>query len=96
MLGSTDALLARLKVGEPPSPGSVPGRPFDITEHAQAAATIGDATKQLQTLVTMFEHDAPAATLLGDAMRDHSERVIDHLYKRASLKHSACCSSPCS
>ena len=69
-------------MGEPPPPGSVPGRPFDITEYTQAAATIGDATKQLQTLVTMLEHDAPAATLLGNAMQDHAERVVDHLYER--------------
>jgi hypothetical protein len=82
VLDGTDALLRRLKVGEPPAPGSVPGRPFDITEYTQAAATIGDATKQLQTLVTMLEHDAPAATLLGNAMQDHAERVVDHLYER--------------
>ena len=62
VLDGTDALLRRLKVGEPPPPGSVPGRPFDITEYTQAAATIGDAAKQLQMLVTMLEHDAPAAT----------------------------------
>ena len=30
----------------------------------------------------MLEHDAPAATLLGEAMRGHAERVVDHLYKR--------------
>jgi hypothetical protein len=82
VLDGTDALLRRLKVGEPPPPGSVPGRPFDMTEYTQAAATIGDAAKQLQTLVTMLEHDAPAATLLSEAMRGHAERVVDHLYKR--------------
>jgi hypothetical protein len=82
VLDGTDALLRRLKVGEPPPPGSVPGRPFDITEYTQAAATIGDAAKQLQTLVTMLDHDAPAATLLSEAMRGHAERVVDHLYKR--------------
>jgi hypothetical protein len=82
VLDGTDALMRRLKVGEPPPPGSVPGRPFDITEYTQAAATIGDATKQLQMLVTMLEHDAPAATVLGDAMQAHAERVVDHLYER--------------
>jgi hypothetical protein len=82
VLDGTDALLRRLKMGEPPPPGAVPRRPFDITEYTQAAATIGDATKQLQTLVTMLEHDAPAATFLGDAMRGHAERVVDHLYER--------------
>jgi hypothetical protein len=82
VLDGTDALLRRLKVGEPPPPGSVPGRPFDITEYTQAAATIGDATKQLQMLVTMLEHDAPAATRLGDAMQGHAERVVNHLYER--------------
>jgi hypothetical protein len=82
VLDGTDALLRRLKVGDPSPPGSVPGRPFDITEYTQAAATIGDATKQLQMLVTMLEHDAPAATLLGNAMQDHAERVVDHLYER--------------
>ena len=65
VLDGTDALLRRLKVGEPPPPGSVPGRPFDITEYTQAAATIGEATKQLQMFVTMLEHDAPAATRLA-------------------------------
>ena len=30
----------------------------------------------------MLKQDAPAATLLGDAMRGHGERLIDHLYKR--------------
>ena len=94
VLDGTDALLRRLKVGEPPPPGSVPGRPFDITEYTQAAATIGDATKQLQMLVTMLEHDAPAATLLGDAMQDHAERDRPPL-QNASSKPSACCSSPC-
>ena len=74
VLDGTDALLRRLKVGEPPPPGSVPGHPFDITEYTQAAATIGEATKQLQMLVTMLEHDAPAATLLGNAMQHHAER----------------------
>ena len=82
MLDGTDTLLRRLKVGEPPLPGSVPGRPFDITEYTQAAATIGDAAKQLQMLVTMLEHDAPAATRLGDALQGHAERVVDHLYER--------------
>ena len=83
VLDRADVLLRRLKVGEPPLPGSSPGRPFDITEYTQAAATIGDATKQVQTLLTMLEHDASTATLLGDAMRAHAERVIDHLYERA-------------
>jgi hypothetical protein len=73
--------MRRLKVGEPPPPDPFP-RPFDITEYTQAAATIGDAAKQLQTLVTMLEHDAPAATQIGDAMRGHAERLVDHLYKR--------------
>jgi hypothetical protein len=82
VLDRADTLLRRLKVGEPSPPGSVPARPFDITEYTQAAATIGDAMKQLQTLVTMLEHDAPAATLLGDTLRGHAERVLDHLYKR--------------
>jgi hypothetical protein len=82
VLDRAEALLRRLKVGEPTAPGSVPGRPFDITEYTQAAATVGDATKQLQALVTTLEHDAPAATLLGDALRGHAERVIDHLFKR--------------
>jgi cytochrome c556 len=82
VLDGIDALMRRPKVGEPPPPGSVPGRPFDITEYTQAAATIGEAAKQLQTLVTMLEHDAPAATQIGDAMRGHAERVVDHLYKR--------------
>ena len=82
VLDKVEALLRRLKVGEPPPPGAVPGRPFDITEYTQAAATIGDATKHLQTLVTMLEHDAPAATLLGDAMRAHVERLVDHLFER--------------
>ena len=83
VLDGTDALMRRLKVGEPSPPGSVPGRPFDITEYTQAAATIGDTAKQLQTLVTMLEHDAASATLLGDAMQGNAERVVDHLYKRA-------------
>jgi hypothetical protein len=30
----------------------------------------------------MLEHDAPAATLLGDAMRAHVERLVDHLFER--------------
>ena len=78
----TDTLLRRLRVGEPPLPGSVPGRPFDITEYTQAAATIRDAAKQLQMLVTMLEHEAPAATRIGDALQGHAERVVDHLYER--------------
>ena len=82
VLDGIDALMRRPKEGEPPPPGSVPGRPFDITEYTQAAATIGDAAKQLQTLVTMLEHDAPAAAQIGDAMRGHAERVVDRLYKR--------------
>jgi hypothetical protein len=82
VLDGIDALMRRPKVGEPPPSGIVPGRPFDITEYTQAAATIGDATKQLQMLVTMLEHDAPAATRLGDAMQAHAERVVDHLYER--------------
>jgi hypothetical protein len=32
VLDRTDTLLRRLKVGEPPPPGSVPGRPFDVTD----------------------------------------------------------------
>ena len=71
-----------LKVSEPPPPGSVPGRPFDVTEYTEAAETIGDASKELQTLVSMLKQDATAATLFGDAMRGHGERLIDHLYKR--------------
>ena len=30
----------------------------------------------------MLEHDAPAATQIGDAMQTHAERVVDHLYER--------------
>jgi hypothetical protein len=71
-----------LKVSEPPPPGSVPGRPFDVTEYTEAAETIGDASKQVQTLLTMLEHDTEAAAVLGDAIRGHGERLIDHLYKR--------------
>jgi hypothetical protein len=82
VLERVDAVLRRLKVGEPPPPGSIPARPFDITEYTQAVATIGDTTKQVQTLVTTLEHDAPAAIRLGDAMRGNAERVIDHLYER--------------
>lgn len=71
-----------LKVSEPPPPGSVPERPFDVTEYTEAAETIGSASKQVQTLLTMLEHDTEAAAVLGDAMRGHGERLIDHLYKR--------------
>ena len=69
-------------MGEPPPPGSVPGRPFDVTEYTQAAVTIGDTAKQLQTLVAMVDQDGPAATRLGESMRDHGEHLIDHLYDR--------------
>ena len=69
-------------MSELPPPGSVPGRPFDVTEYKEAAETIGDASKQVQTLLTMLQHDTQAATLLGDTMRGHGERLIDHLYKR--------------
>ena len=82
VLDRTDTLLRRLKVGEPPLPGSAPGRPFDVTEYTQAAATIGDTAKQLQTLVAMVDQDGPAATRLGESMRGHGEHLIDHLYDR--------------
>ncbi|MBB4011701.1 hypothetical protein [Niveibacterium umoris] len=82
VLDRTDALMRRLKVGEPPPPGAVPGRPFDITEYTQTAIALGEATKQMQALVTMLDHDVPAATRLGDAMRGHAERLLDHLFKR--------------
>jgi hypothetical protein len=82
VLDRVEALLGRLKVGEPSESGAVLGRPFDITEYTQAAATVGDTTKQVQTLVSMLERDAPAATLVGDAMRAHAERVIDHVFER--------------
>jgi hypothetical protein len=81
VLDGTDALLRHLKVGEPPR-DPLPKRSFDITEYTHAAAEIGDATKQLQTLLTMLEHDAPAATLLGDAMQGQAERAVDHLSER--------------
>ncbi|HZJ15249.1 MAG TPA: hypothetical protein VFD27_09380, partial [Chthoniobacteraceae bacterium] len=71
-----------LKVAEPPPPGSVPGRPFDVTEYTQAAETIGDAAKQLEALFASVNSDVPAATHLGEIMRDHGEYLIDHLYDR--------------
>jgi hypothetical protein len=72
-----------LKVPVPRPPGAPPpGRPFDVTEYREAAATIGDASKQLQTLLTMLERDTQAATRIGDEMRGQGERLIDHLYKR--------------
>lgn len=71
-----------LTVPEPPPPGSVPGRPFNVTEYTEAAETIGDASKQVMTLLTMLKYDTQAATALGDTMRSHGELLIDHLYKR--------------
>jgi hypothetical protein len=56
----------RLKVGQPPPPG---GRPFDITRYTQAVATLGDTTKQVQTLVGTLEHDASGATRRADDVR---------------------------
>jgi hypothetical protein len=82
MLDRLEALLRRLRVGEPAQPGAVSARPFDITEYTRAAETVGDTMKQLQTLISMLERDAPAATLLGDTMRAHAERVIDHVFER--------------
>ena len=82
VLERTDTLMRRLKVGEPPPPGTVPGRAFDVTEYTQAAVTIGDTAKQLQTLVAMVDQDGPAATRLAESMRDHGEHLIDHLYDR--------------
>jgi hypothetical protein len=69
-------------LNEPPPPGTVPGRPFDVTEYTEAAATIGDASKQLQTLITMLKQDTQATTAVGDVLRGQGERLIDHLYKR--------------
>lgn len=75
--------IQRLKVPEPrPAGAPPPGRPFDVTEYREAAATIGDASKQVQTLIAMLKQDTQAAAVLGDAMRGHGERLIDHLYRR--------------
>ena len=56
----------RLKVGQPPPPG---GRPFDITRSTQAVATLGDTTKQVQTLVGTLEHNASGATRRANDVR---------------------------
>jgi hypothetical protein len=56
--------------------------PFGITEYTQAAATIDDARKELQTLAIMLGYAPLAATRFGDAMREHAEHLIDYLTKR--------------
>jgi hypothetical protein len=43
--------------------------PFDITRYTQAVATLGDTTKQVQTLVGTLEHDASGATRRADDVR---------------------------
>ncbi|WP_374510139.1 hypothetical protein [Niveibacterium sp.] len=80
---STDALLARLKVGEPPPPNAPPpGRPFNITEYTAAAAALGDTAQQIQSLVLLLEKDTPAAMKLAESARAQGEVLIDHLFKR--------------
>jgi hypothetical protein len=74
--------MRSLKVPAPRPPGSPPPHPFNVTEYTEAAESIGDASNQVQTLLTMIRQDKEAAALLGDAMRGHGERLIDHLYRR--------------
>jgi hypothetical protein len=82
VLDRTDALMRLMKVGEPAPPGSVPGRPFDINEYTRTAQALGDTTRELQKLMSLFEHDLPAASQLGDMLRGKAEAVVDHLFKR--------------
>ncbi|WP_374603653.1 hypothetical protein [Niveibacterium sp.] len=83
VIESTDALLTRLKVGEPPPPNAPPpGRPFNITEYTAAAAALGDSAQQIQSLVMLLEKDTPAAMKLAEAARAQGEVLIDHLFKR--------------
>jgi hypothetical protein len=80
---STDALLARLKVGEAPPPNAPPpGKPFDIAEYTQAAMAVSDTAKQIEQLVALLSRDTPAAQKLAETMRGHGEALIDHLFKR--------------
>jgi len=82
VLDRTDALMQRLKVGQPPPPGSVPGRPFDITEYTRAAEALGETTREVTNLLTLLDRNAAAADRFGDATRSHVERLIDYLFKR--------------
>jgi len=83
VIDSTDSLLARLKVGEPPPPNAPPpGRPFNITEYTAAATALGETAQQIQGLVLLLEKDTPAAMKLAESARAQGEVLIDHLFKR--------------
>ncbi|WP_341676993.1 hypothetical protein [Niveibacterium sp. SC-1] len=82
VLERVDSLMQRLKVGQPPPPGSVPGRPFDVTEYTRTAEAFGESTRELSNLITLLDSNAPAAARLGEAVRGQAEQLIDHLFRR--------------
>jgi hypothetical protein len=78
---SLDALVARFD--RPPGPEGAPrGRPFDITEYTEALRQLGEASQQLQALLSQADGKAPALTQLSAEAGARASALVDHLFWR--------------
>lgn len=78
---SIDALVARFSK-KPGEPGT--GKPFDVTEYAQAAAEIAKAAAQLDQVIGSVGTQAPQLGAALDASAAQGRSLVDYFFVRVA------------
>ena len=82
---SLDAFIQR--VTPPPSTNvtATPGKPFDVTEYGAAAAEVGKAAQQLDTLTHSLEKTTPEIGTVVDRTGLRGKELVDYAFHKALL-----------
>ncbi len=69
------------------SPASVitNSRPFNVLDYGKAASQIGNATRDLNTLLTTMDQSTPQLARLGQQTADDANGVVNHAFWRGLI-----------
>jgi hypothetical protein len=62
--------------------GSTNGTSFNVLDYGKAAGQVGDAAKNLNTLLTTMNQSTPQLAQLGQQTTTDAKQVVDHAYRR--------------
>ena len=67
------------------TPVSTNSRPFNVLDYGTAAGRIGDAAKDLNTLLATMNQSTPRLAQLGQQTAAEANRVVDHAFRRVLI-----------
>jgi hypothetical protein len=68
-----------------PSAAGTNSKPFDVLEYGNAASSIGEASRDLNTLLVSINQSAPLLAQMGQQTTANANSVVDHAFTRGLI-----------